>query len=50
MLFLSEFEQVHHAFLLSNNITIFFNIYTTYTDMDYFLKIIQYKKTTFPYY
>ncbi len=50
MLFLSEFEQGHHAFLLSNNITIFFNIYTTYTDMDYFLKIIQYKKTTFHYY
>ena len=50
MLFLSEFEQVHHAFLLSNNITIFFNIYTTYTDMDYFLKIIQCKRTTSPYY
>lgn len=27
MLFLSEFEQGHHAFLLSNNITIF-SIYT----------------------
>lgn len=50
MLFLSEFEQGHHAFLLSNNIT-FFSIYTQlYTDMDYFLKIIQYKRTTFPYY